>query len=198
VLYAFKARIAPEVLCFHLQATMTCAQPKELSRVSLVVGARRAPRSEPLAIEAKSEVGASATERCRLDLAERHRHPEVYALHRDLLRLRRQGSRLAEPTSRWHGWSRTWPARVRAALLRGGRPDRLVIVNFGRDLQLEPTPEPLLAPPEYMRWETLWSREDPPYGGLGTPPLEDRGHWRILGETAVVMFPRPVEDTPHV
>jgi maltooligosyltrehalose trehalohydrolase len=79
----------------------------------------------------------------------------------------------------------------------GDGQDRLVIVNFGRDLRLEPTPEPLPAPPEYMRWETQWSSEDPCHGGLGTPPLEDHGHWRILGEAAVVMFPRPVEDTPH-
>jgi hypothetical protein len=50
-----------EVLRFHLQATMTCAQPTELSRVSLVLGARRAPRSEPLAIEAKGGMGVYAT-----------------------------------------------------------------------------------------------------------------------------------------
>jgi maltooligosyltrehalose trehalohydrolase len=79
----------------------------------------------------------------------------------------------------------------------GDGQDRLLLVNLGRDLQLGAASEPLLAPPERMRWETLWSSEDPCYGGLGTPPLEDHGHWRILGEAAVVMFPRLVEDTPN-
>ena len=31
--------------------------------------------------------------------------------------------------------------------------DRLLIVNFGPDLHLDPAPEPLLAPPERMRWD---------------------------------------------
>jgi maltooligosyltrehalose trehalohydrolase len=75
--------------------------------------------------------------------------------------------------------------------------DRLLLVNFGRDLHLDPAPEPLLAPPENMTWETLWSSEDPCYGGSGTPPLETEDSWRIPGEAAVVLFPKPLEDTSH-
>jgi maltooligosyltrehalose trehalohydrolase len=70
-------------------------------------------------------------------------------------------------------------------------------VNFGHDLHFDPAPEPLLAPPEYMHWETLWSSEDPCYGGFGTPPLESDDNWRIPGEAAVVLFPKPLEDTPY-
>ena len=36
--------------------------------------------------------------------------------------------------------------------------DRLLIVNFGSDLQLDPAPEPLLAPPDKREWQLLfWS-----------------------------------------
>ena len=36
-------------------------------------------------------------------------------------------------------------------------PDRLLLVNFGRDLHFNPAPEPLLAPPEGQSWKVLWS-----------------------------------------
>jgi maltooligosyltrehalose trehalohydrolase len=68
--------------------------------------------------------------------------------------------------------------------------DRLLVVNFGRDLHLDPAPEPLLAPPEGKRWKTLWSSEDPRYGGQGTP-LETEENWRLPGQAAVVLGPEP-------
>ena len=42
--------------------------------------------------------------------------------------------------------------------------DRLLLVNFGLDLHLDPAPEPLLAPPEAMSWEIIWSSENPSTG----------------------------------
>ena len=67
--------------------------------------------------------------------------------------------------------------------------DRLLIVNFGRDLRLDPAPEPLLAPPEGTLWEICWSSEDPRYGGCGTPPLDTADNWRIPGHAAVAHAP---------
>lgn len=67
------------------------------------------------------------------------------------------------------------------------RGDRLLILNLGTDLRL--APEPLLAPPQGMRWAVLWSSEDPCYGGNGTPPLETDEHWYIPGHAAVVLTP---------
>ncbi len=55
--------------------------------------------------------------------------------------------------------------------------DRLVVVNFGLDLHLDPAPEPLLAPPESMRWKIIWSSENPKYGGSGTPPVDTPDNW---------------------
>ncbi|HEY4593214.1 MAG TPA: DUF3459 domain-containing protein, partial [Thermoanaerobaculia bacterium] len=68
--------------------------------------------------------------------------------------------------------------------------DRLLLVNLGVDLDLEPVPEPLLAPLARLRWEVLWSSEDPRYGGGGAPPAEDEeGCWRLPGQAAMVMRP---------
>jgi maltooligosyltrehalose trehalohydrolase len=67
--------------------------------------------------------------------------------------------------------------------------DRLLVVNLGTDLRLDPAPEPLLAPPEGGAWATLWTSEDHRYGGCGTPPPDTDDNWRIPGEAAVVLAP---------
>jgi maltooligosyltrehalose trehalohydrolase len=69
----------------------------------------------------------------------------------------------------------------------GNGDDRLLLVNLGRDLHLDPAPEPLLAPPEGKIWELLWSSENPRYGGPGTPPVYSEENWRIPGNAAVVL-----------
>jgi maltooligosyltrehalose trehalohydrolase len=130
-------------------------------------------------------------ERCKLDLSERERHAEVYALHIDLLRLRRE-----DPNFRSQH-----PGAVDGAVLgaeafvlrffAGDGNDRLLVVNLGRDLHLGAAPEPLLAPPEGQRWQTLWSSENPRYGGSGTPAVETDEGWRIPGHAAVALVPEP-------
>jgi maltooligosyltrehalose trehalohydrolase len=126
-------------------------------------------------------------ERCRLDFAERERHAEAYALHRDLLRLRREdGVFRAQRGDRMHGAV----LGAEAFLLRfigDGGDDRLLLVNLGADLHPDPAPEPLLAPPARRAWRLLWSSEDPRYGGAGTPAPERDGDWRIPGPAALVM-----------
>ena len=128
-------------------------------------------------------------ERCKLDFSERERNAWALALHRDLLRLRRDepafrgevrrpidGAVLGAET-----FVLRWFARA------GG--DRLLVVNLGRDLDLSSAPEPLLAPPLDASWRTLWSSEDPRYGGGGTPPLETLEGWRVPGQAAFVLEP---------
>jgi maltooligosyltrehalose trehalohydrolase len=75
--------------------------------------------------------------------------------------------------------------------------DRLLVMNLGRDLHFDPAPEPLLAPPENLRWKILWSSEAPCYGGSGTPPLEMEGTWYIPGEAAVVLIPSADKETQY-
>jgi maltooligosyltrehalose trehalohydrolase len=135
----------------------------------------------------------SVFERCKLDFSERERHRPIYDLHKDLLRLRREDKvfRAQKP-----GGLDGSVLAEECLLLRFFDPagdDRLLIVNFGRDLHLHPAPEPLLAPPDGMQWHILWSSEDPRYGGTGTPPLDTDENWRIPGHAAVAMHAIPKE-----
>ncbi|HSF34396.1 MAG TPA: malto-oligosyltrehalose trehalohydrolase [Candidatus Tectomicrobia bacterium] len=133
----------------------------------------------------------------KLDLSERQQHAETYNLHRDLLKLRRQDPALRSQRPGGIDGAVLGPEAFVARFFTDDGLDRLLLVNFGRDLHLDPAPEPLLAPPEHTSWETLWSSENPRYGGSGTPPLETEDNWRIPGEAAVVLSPKPLEDTSH-
>jgi maltooligosyltrehalose trehalohydrolase len=128
-------------------------------------------------------------ERCKLDFSEREKHAETYRLHKDLLRLRRE-----DPVFRAQRLRGVDGAVIgdEAFVLRyfgEDAGDRLLLVNLGRDLWLDPAPEPLLAPLEGRIWEVQWSSEAPDYGGCGTAPLDTSDNWRIAGHAAMVMRP---------
>jgi maltooligosyltrehalose trehalohydrolase len=72
---------------------------------------------------------------------------------------------------------------------RSASGDRLLLVNLGTDLHLDVAPEPLLAPPLGARWRTLWSSEDPRYGGRGAVDVETDDGFRLSGHSAVVLAP---------
>lgn len=134
-------------------------------------------------------------ERCKLDLNEREAHSEAYALHCDLLRLRREDSVFQK-----QGFFDGAVLGSEAFLLRffdAENGDRLLLVNLGLDLHLCIAPEPLLAPPERKRWDILWSSESPKYGGAGTAALETEDSWRIPGHAAVVLIPETEKSNLH-
>jgi maltooligosyltrehalose trehalohydrolase len=136
-------------------------------------------------------------ERCKLDLSERHQHAAAYALHRDLLKLRRTDPVFGRPRPRGIDGAVLGPNAFLLRYFAENGDDRLLLVNFGRDLHLDPAPEPLLAPPEGKAWAVLWSSEDPRYGGHGTPPVETEEEWSVPGESAVVLMPSPApEESP--
>jgi maltooligosyltrehalose trehalohydrolase len=138
---------------------------------------------------APSTFGASV-----LDLSERERHAEAYALHQDLLRLRRDDPVFAVQGA--HGLEGA-VLGAEALVLRfmgGDGDDRLLIVNLGSDVELAPAPEPLLAPPEERRWSIVWSSEDPRYGGGGSLSLDAEERWRLAAHAACVA--RPIDDVP--
>ena len=58
---------------------------------------------------------------------------------------------------------------------RGTSDDRLLIVNLGRDLYCNPAPEPLLAPPEEMEWNSCGRVRIPSMKATGSPELDDSG-----------------------
>jgi maltooligosyltrehalose trehalohydrolase len=132
-------------------------------------------------------------ERCRLDFRERQRHAPVYALHRDLLRLRREDA--AFRAQRPHGVDGAVLGPHSLALRffspAGHEADRLLLVNLGRDLPLRVAPEPLLAPPPGLSWHVAWSSEDPAYDGGGTPPIVTADGMRIPGEAAILLAGGP-------
>jgi maltooligosyltrehalose trehalohydrolase len=133
-------------------------------------------------------------ERCKLDLAERTRHATCYALHRDLLRLRREDPVFRSLAKGWLDSAVLGPEAFLLRFFGENAGDRLLLVNLGMDLALEPVPEPLLAPLTGLRWDILWSSEDPRYGGSGAPaPEDEEGCWRLPGQAAVVM--KLVEET---
>jgi maltooligosyltrehalose trehalohydrolase len=132
-------------------------------------------------------------EQSKLDLSERERNAEMYALHCDLIALRREDAVFASQVpGGLDGAVLTREAFV-LRYLDGAQDDRLLLVNLGRELAIDPAPEPLLAPPAGARWEVRWSSEDPRYGGFGTPPVEGDEGWHLPAESAIVM--RPERDT---
>lgn len=128
--------------------------------------------------------------RSKLDFGERHTHATAYALHRDLLRIRRE-----DPVIREQGRHGLDGAVIGddAFVLRyfaDDGNDRLLVVNLGIDLELVPAPEPLLAPCNEHGWVNMWSSEDLRYGGSGTAPLDpDDDNWHIPGRSAVLLKP---------
>jgi maltooligosyltrehalose trehalohydrolase len=137
-----------------------------------------------------ADPGDPATfERCKLDHSEHETHREIYDLHRDLLKLRREQPvfRAQKPRGLDGAVLSAEAFALRYFGLEGD--DRLLFVNLGMDVHLDPAPEPLLAPPDDSEWETLWSSEDPKYGGLGTSPLDTQDNWRIPGHAAVLLKP---------
>ncbi|HYC46057.1 MAG TPA: malto-oligosyltrehalose trehalohydrolase [Burkholderiales bacterium] len=130
-------------------------------------------------------------ERCKLDWSERDAHREAVALHRDLLALRN-----TDPVLSAHDAPALDGAVLHdeAFVLRyfsDAAHDRILVVNLGREVELSPCPEPLLAPPAGAEWALLWSSEDAAYGGEGTPGVcTHEGEWRLPAHAAVLFAAR--------
>jgi maltooligosyltrehalose trehalohydrolase len=131
---------------------------------------------------------AETFERCVLDWSERDRNVQMLQLHRDLISLRRTDRVLSEARN---GRLDTATLSDQAFLVRffdSAGEDRLLVVNFGRDLSPRIFPEPLLAPPDGRTWRLAWSSEDPSYGGGGIRiPESDDGEWHFAGHAAVFL-----------
>lgn len=153
---------------------------------------------------------AATFERCKLDHGERSRgaHQQAWQLHRDLLRLRREDPclRRAQQHRRRLDGAVLAPDAFVLRFFGEWGDDRLLIINLGRTLHLDPAPEPLLAPPAGAPWRVLWSSQDTRYGGVGTLAPDaaeaDRGipgrtlprpfeNWRVQGDTALLLAPDP-------
>src|SRR5881227_283128 len=127
--------------------------------------------------------------RCKLDFSERKKNRQLYALHIDLLKLRREDSRFSQQI----------PGGIDGAVLgttsfvlryfSKADDDCLLLVNFGERQMLHPASEPLLAPPLGYTWETLWTSESSRYGGAGSPITATPAQWILPGEATVALRP---------
>lgn len=129
---------------------------------------------------------------CILDPEERRLDNPMVALHRDLLRLRREDPAFTDARPEALDGA---VLSDRAFLLRYMQDDpandRLLLVNLGPTYAQAVVPEPLIAPPRDHGWRLAWSSEDPAYGGHGTPPPFTRQRLSIPARSAVLLAPDP-------
>jgi maltooligosyltrehalose trehalohydrolase len=135
----------------------------------------------------------STFEMSKLDHTERDRfpHKQTYQLVRDLLRLRREDPVLRLQGAEGFDGAVLSPDAFVLRYFGGDGEDRLLLVNFGLDLNLNPAPEPLLAPPPQCEWNIIWSSEGPAYGGCGVPEADTVENWKIPGHASIVVKPAP-------
>jgi maltooligosyltrehalose trehalohydrolase len=126
----------------------------------------------------------------KLDWNERERNSAFRHLHRDLIRLRREDSRLHLQITGAVDGAVLSAESFLLRFLSEQNDDRLLIVNLGRRQRLAPAPEPLLAPPSGFEWELLWSSESARYDGPGTVDLATEEEWILPAEAAFVLRPR--------
>jgi len=137
--------------------------------------------------------------RLRWHEVEQPEHASALELYRDLLRLRRTDPTLSRCRA---GMGRLDVATLSPScgLVRhfaepqGELPqhgDRIVLVNLGASVDLDRVTEPLLAPPAgHSHWRTLWTSEEPRYGGHGCEEPSAPGRWRIPGCATVLLAPK--------
>src|SRR5262249_10163652 len=101
----------------------------------------------------------SGFSRCKLDFSEREKNRELYDLHIDLLKLRREDSRFRQQTP--NGLDGAVLGNTSLVLRYFSRDDdhRLLLANFGEGKVLHPASDPLLPPPLGGMWEMLWTSE---------------------------------------
>ncbi len=131
--------------------------------------------------------------KCKLDFAEREKFPQLVALYRDLIRLRREDPVFARQGLVELDGAVLGPEAFLLRFFSSLGDDRLLIVNLGRRLHPAIVPEPLLAPPAEHRWTNLWSSEALRYGGRGESPLEEENGWQFPAESATALRPRPLD-----
>ena len=127
--------------------------------------------------------------RCKLDFAERERNQQLYDLHIDLLKLRREDSRFRQQTSRGIDGAALGATSFVLRYFSKENDDRLLLVNFGERQVLHPASEPLLAPPSRCTWETFWTSEAPRYGGAGVAPIANKDQWILPAESTIALRP---------
>jgi maltooligosyltrehalose trehalohydrolase len=127
--------------------------------------------------------------RCKLDFSEREKNRELYDLHIDLLKLRREDSSFRQQIPGGVDGAVLGPASFVLRYFSSEDDDRLLLVNFGERQILHPASEPLLAPPFGCKWKTLWTSESTRYGGASTAIVTGPPQWILPEESTFVLRP---------
>ncbi|MBA3602423.1 MAG: DUF3459 domain-containing protein, partial [Parachlamydiaceae bacterium] len=103
----------------------------------------------------------------KLDFTERELNKSIYNFYKDLIKLRRFDKVFSDSNNSVDGAV----LNMNAFVLRffGDNDERLVLLNFSTDFEINPASEPLLVPPENTKWQLLFSSDALAYGGQGTP-----------------------------
>lgn len=127
--------------------------------------------------------------RSKLDHTERITHSLIYNFYKDVIHLRKTDPVFSFPKTRIDGAV----FNQHAFLVRffGENEERLLLLNFSNDLDLNPAPFPLIAPPQDNDWDVLFSSESLMYGGQGTPPFFDSPCWKLPRHSAIVLYNKP-------
>ena len=128
-----------------------------------------------------------AFSRCKLDFSEREKNRELYNLHIDLLKLRREDSRFRLQSAAGIDGAVLGSASFVMRYFSEAEDDRILLVNFGETQTLHPASEPLLAPPSGCKWETLWTSDGRRYGGTETVAIANPERWCLPAKSAVVL-----------
>ncbi len=130
-----------------------------------------------------------AFSRCKLDFSERDKNRQLYDLHTDLMKLRREDSRFREQGSSRIDGAVLGSASFVLRYFSEQNDDRLLLVNFGGRQVLHPAAEPLLAPPPNCNWEMLWTSDSQRYGGTGALAIASEELWILPSESTVALRP---------
>ena len=128
--------------------------------------------------------------RCKLDWSEHETNRALADLHRDLIKLRHEDSRMRLQQDGGIDGAILGSHSFLLRYFAKENDDRLLVVNLGRRKELTPASELLLAPPSDYEWEILWTSESPRYGGPGVVEVVTDEKWLLPAEAAVLLRPR--------
>lgn len=122
----------------------------------------------------------------KLDWSERRRHERAYALHADLIRLRRADAVISRQSRVDLDGAILSDEAFVLRFFGGEAGERLLIINLGRQLEIATLGEPLLAPAKDSAWKLIWSTDAPRYGGPGVIDSLANVRWTLPPHCAML------------
>jgi maltooligosyltrehalose trehalohydrolase len=132
---------------------------------------------------------------CKINIEEKNNNKAIFDLHKDLIKIKKEDPVISLQQNDKIDGAVLGDSSFVIRYFGNNNDDRILLLNLGVDLHLNPAPEPLLSPLNDKGWQILWSSEDIKYGGSGTAPLETENNWIIPGHAAVLLQPASLLNT---